>query len=508
MKPLAEAALRNLARDDRRCVDVIVLGAGIAGIGLGLRLLRDGSNSFVVLERSDNVGGTWRDNVYPGVACDVPSHLYCLSWLPNPHWSRLFSSGPEIQAYLENCVDREGLRRKIEFGAEMLSAHWSRKDRRWVVNTPKGVFKGRVLVTATGHLADKFLPDLPGLNSFAGQVLHSAAWPRGLRTAGKKIGVVGTGASAIQIVPELAATAQELVIFQRTAPYVIARGDRAYSDAERRMFAADPQLMNSLRADLFWSAEFNFAQRRRVSPFLERARAAALDHLARQVASAELRAKLTPDYELGCKRVLISDNYYPVMNKTNVMLEASALERLDGKRAISADGNVFELDILIFATGFIATRPPFSTRVFGAEGASLDDVWDRGMEAYRSIAVHGFPNLFIVNGPNTGLGNNSVVYVIEAQIDYVMGALAHMRSAALSTLEPTAEAQQAYMAGVRRRSSQTVWLTGGCKSWYVDARSSLLTLVWPDHAHAFRDENGTFEPRGYACAGLEETLAD
>jgi cation diffusion facilitator CzcD-associated flavoprotein CzcO len=476
---------------------LIIIGAGFAGLGLGMRLRQRGDTDFLVLERAADVGGTWRDNDYPGCACDVPSHLYSFSFRPNPNWSRVFSPGPEIQQYLRECARESGLLPHIRFGTDMLAARWQAECRRWVIETNHGDFEAEVLITATGHLADERLPEVPGLDSFTGEVFHSARWNHQAELKGKRIGVVGSGASAIQVVPQMAEVASELVVFQRSAAYVIPRADRAYTAAEQRLFARDPERMHALRSEFFWNGEYNFAQRRNVPRYLQEAKDLALGHLARQVSDPVLRQKLTPDYEVGCKRLLISNDYFPALSRPNVTLEASALARVEGSQGVAANGASHTLDVLVLDTGFEATRPPFAKRVFGSAGHSLDAQWDQGMQAFDSIAVNGFPNLFILNGPNTGLGHNSVVYIIEAQVDYLLEALDHMRQQQIAVLEADAQAEDAYMDALHQRSQGTVWLAGGCKSWYVDPRSGRLTLVWPDYAHAFRDANGHFHPEGY-----------
>lgn len=479
-------------------VELIVIGAGYGGLGLGIRLKQQGFEDFVILERAQDVGGTWRDNNYPGVACDVPSHLYSFSFLPNPSWSRVFSPGGEIQDYLRRCARDTGMLEHVRFGAEMQEARWDADDGRWIVTTPIGVWRGRYLVTAAGHLADERLPAVPGIDSFRGAAFHSARWDHAVSLDGKRVGVVGSGASAIQIIPEVARIASELVVFQRSAPYVVPRPDRAYSDGEKRLFARDPQSITELRADIFWGAEYNFAQRRAIPQFLAQARDIALRHLEQGIGDETLRKRLTPDYEIGCKRMLISNDYYPTMSRDNVVLEDSALQEIRDGRVIAASGNSHDLDILIFATGFEATQPPFARLVFGNKGQSLADRWDQGMQACDAISVADFPNLFIINGPNTGLGHNSVVYIIEAQVDYILEALAFAHAHDRPVIEVTREAEDRYMDDIHQRSRGTVWLDGGCKSWYVDPRSGRLTLVWPGFAHSFRDENAAFRPQAYS----------
>ena len=482
---------------DSTYTDILIVGAGFGGLGMGIQLKRRGQHGFLIIERANDVGGTWRDNHYPGAACDVPSHLYSFSFRPNPGWSQVFSPGGEIQQYLRDCARDEGLLPHIRFGTPMLDARWNEAERHWTVKTSQGTLSCRILITCPGHLADEHLPEIEGLRDFAGDIFHSARWNHEAALEGKRIGVVGSGASAIQIVPEVADLAGELVVFQRSAPYVIPRSNRQYTAAEKRLFARDPSQLDKLRAELFWGGEYNFAQRRNIPRFVQEAKQAALAHLHDQVKDPELRAALTPNYEIGCKRVLISNDYLPALTRSNVRLEPSALARVSGPVAISARGRRYELDVLVCATGFEATRPPFARLIHGRDGVSLDAHWDKGMQAFDSIAVHGYPNLFIINGPNTGLGHNSVIYIIEAQVDYILEALGYADREQIGVLEADAAEEQRYMASIDGRAQGTVWLAGGCKSWYVDARSRRLTLVWPDFAYAFREANATFHPEGY-----------
>lgn len=479
-------------------VEVAIVGAGFAGLGTGIQLARRGCRSFVILERADDVGGTWRDNTYPGVCCDVPAHLYCFSFLPNPFWSHFFAPGAEIQDYLRHCARSEGLHDHLRFGAEMRGATWDERCRLWRIDTGAGVWWARSLVMAVGRLSEPSHPDIPGLAEFAGPVLHTSGWRPDLDLSGQRIGVVGTGASAAQLVPGLAGSSGGLVVFQRSAPYVVPRGNRAYSADERDRFAREPELLQDARRQLFEEADAAIGQRHRVRPDIDALRARALQHLADNVPDPQLRARLTPDYEIGCKRVLLSDDFYPALNRPDVVLEPSALARLDGSTAVSADGNRHELDAVVLATGFLSTRPPFAARVAGRGGLSLAEHWSDGMTAYASTTVHGFPNMFVLDGPNASLGHNSAIEMIETQIDYVLGALDHLRGSGARDLEVSLDAEQAYTRDIDRRSRSTVWLTGGCRSWYVDERSGRLTLLWPDSARAFRERNGTFDPAPYA----------
>ncbi len=483
----------SAARAGHEDVEVLVVGAGFAGIGLGIRLARAGRRSFAILERAEEVGGTWRDNRYPGVACDIPSHLYSFSFRPKPDWSRVFAPGDEIREYLRECVREEGIGPHVRLGTEALEARWDEEEGRWRVRTNRGDWRARVLVLAAGRLADPRVPDLPGLAAFPGRSFHSARWPEGASVAGARVGVVGTGASAVQLLPHVVREAADVVVFQRSAPYVVPRRDRVYSREERELFARDPDALPELRSRLFWRAEEAFPQRLGAPGRIDALRDLARSHLESHVADPVLRAALTPDYEIGCKRVLLSDDYYAALQEPHVRLEPSALERVEGLRAIAASGRAHELDVLVFATGFQSTRPPYARRVVGRRGELLSEHWSHGMRAYASTVVHGFPNMFVLDGPNASLGHNSAIFMIETQVEYVLGALAHLDASA-RPLEVSAEAEDAYTREIDAASADTVWVRGGCTSWYRDESSGRLTLLWPDFAYAFRDRNGRFDP--------------
>jgi cation diffusion facilitator CzcD-associated flavoprotein CzcO len=480
-------------------VDVAIVGSGFAGLGMGIQLARRGRESFVILERGSDIGGTWRDNRYPGVSCDIPSHLYCFSFAPNPDWSRRFAPGAEIQAYLRASASEADIDGQVRLGAEVRGARW--EDEAWTVQSDAGTWRARALVVATGRLAEPRIPALSGMLDFGGAVFHSARWDDGVELAGRRVGVVGSGCTAAQIVPALADVAESLVVFQRSAPHVVPREDRAYSEAERREFAEDPARMRALRERMFETAEAGLAARHRVQPDLDGLRARAADHLAAQVPDAALRALLTPTYEIGCKRVVISDDFYPALTRANVTLEPAALHHFDGDVAVSRAGGRHALDAVVLATGFLSTRPPIAQRVTGRDGVRLGDRWVEGMFAFASTTVHGFPNMFVLDGPNASLGHNSAVHMIETQINYVLGALDHLSAEPSAALDVSLVAERSYVATLAEMSAGTVWLDGGCNSWYVDERSGKLTLLWPGSARSFRDANGTFDPRPYQLTG-------
>ncbi len=480
-------------------VELLAIGAGFTGIGLGIKLTRQGFHDFVILERAGDVGGTWRDNTYPGVACDVPAHLYSFSFKLNPHWSKIQAPGAEIWKYLRDCVTDEGFSDKIRLNTDVTRATWDEDARRWLVETTNGTWSAKFLVTACGHLSDTRMPNIPGLDSFPGDIFHTARWNHDVSLEGKRIALIGTGASAVQVFPELQEIASSVVLFQRSAPYFFIPSGKhqAFTDAQRRLFERYPQAMRDVRAEIFWYSEGNFPPRIQVPKLLEKARKASLDYLEASISDPELRAKLTPNYEIGCKRILGPGRFYATILQENVTLEASALTRVEGSTVYGAEGNGYEVDAIIFATGFDATEPKFASIIHGIDGESLAESWVDGMKATASITTPGFPNLFITNGPNTSLGHNSAVYIIESQIDYIVDTMNYIHSQGVDTFETTPESEAAYVDSVAARAEGSVWLAGGCNNWYVDRRTHRLTVSWPDFAYQFRQENAHFNPAEY-----------
>jgi cation diffusion facilitator CzcD-associated flavoprotein CzcO len=458
--------------------DIAIVGAGFAGIGLALRLQRSGQTDFTVFERAGAVGGTWRDNTYPGVACDIPAHLYSLSFETNPDWTHVFAQGHEIRDYLERAADE--VRAHIRLDTPVLDMEWDDARTVWMLDTPSGPHTARVLVLACGRLADPAIPAIRGLEGFTGEMFHSARWNHDVDLVGKRVAVVGSGASAVQLMPRIAEAAEHVTLFQRSAPYVVPRADRAYTDAERGLFAKDPAEIARLRSELFWAAEEGFAERAGDPSRTEAARARALAHLASSVTDQTLRELLTPDYEIGCKRVLISNDYYPAFERYGVSLVPSPISAVEAGSAIGADGSAHEVDVIIFATGFLSAEQPYAAHVRGRD-ATLSEHWAGGMRAYASTMVAGFPQLFVLDGPNAGLGHNSAVHMIESQIDFVMKVLA-----AGGEIEVSAASEQSWTDSLDAQAESTVWTTGGCDSWYVDPRNGRLILLWPGFAHTFR----------------------
>ncbi|HEY6423893.1 MAG TPA: NAD(P)/FAD-dependent oxidoreductase [Pseudonocardiaceae bacterium] len=475
---------------------VIVVGTGFAGLGMAIRLRQQGVTDFVVLERAADVGGTWRDNNYPGCACDIPSHLYSFSFELNPSWSRSFSGQQEIWDYLRHCTDRYGVRPHLRFHHDLLDAGWDHAQRRWRVRTTCGELTSDVLVTGTGALSDPSIPEVPGLDCFQGKVFHSARWDLDYDLRGRRVAVVGTGASAIQFVPEIQPDVASLTLFQRTPPWIIPRNDRDYRDVERILYAAMPGLQRLVRAGIYWSRELavlGFASKPRLLTLLEsRSRA----HLRRQVADPGLRARLTPAYTIGCKRILLSDDYLPALTRPNVDLVSSGVVQAGPDWVQAADGTRKQVDAIIFGTGFHVTDLPVAARIRGRQGRTLAEVWSDGAQAHRGTTVAGFPNLFMLVGPNTGLGHSSMLYMIESQLAYTIDALGYLRRTGAAAVEVRPQAQAAYNATIQRRMNRTVWTTGGCASWYLDAQGRNTTL-WPTFTWRFRRATRRFQPAEY-----------
>jgi cation diffusion facilitator CzcD-associated flavoprotein CzcO len=479
-------------RDDPPHLRVAVVGAGFGGLGAATRLRQAGIHDFLVFERAGDVGGTWWDNSYPGCACDVPSHLYSFSFAPNAGWTRSFSPQPEIWAYLRDCARRHGVLPHLRLRHEVRQAAWDERRRRWRVVTDRGEWTADVLVAATGPLNAPKLPALPGLPGFQGRVFHSARWDHDHDLTGRQVAVVGTGASAAQFIPEIQPRVGRLRVFQRTAPWVLPRRDRALTGAERWLFRTVPATQRLARSSIYWAREgitaaFLHPRAMRLPQRL------ALRHLRRAVPDPALRARLTPDYTLGCKRVLLSNDYLPALTRPNVELVTAAIREVRPHGILTDDGVEHPADTIIFGTGFHATDPPVAELVRGRDGRTLAEAWAGSPKAHLGVAVAGFPNLFLLLGPNTGLGSTSVVLMIEAQVEYLLRALAFMRAAGVATVEPRPEAQEAFVAEVDGRLRPTVWSAGGCASWYID-RTGRIAALWPGLTWTYRRRLRRFDP--------------
>jgi cation diffusion facilitator CzcD-associated flavoprotein CzcO len=505
-----QPAPHGAAPDTAREVGVAIIGSGFAGLGMAITLKRRGETDFVVLERAGDVGGTWRDNTYPGAACDVQSNLYSFSFALNPDWGRSYSEQPEIQAYLQGVADRFDVRRHCVFGADVTSARWDDAAQRWLVSTTAGDFRARVLVSAAGALADPTYPEIPGLDSFAGTVMHSARWNADHDLTGERVAVIGTGASAIQVVPAIQPIVASIAVYQRTPAWVVPRTDHPVKPVMRRLYRFVPGLQMGIRAALYLLREFlviGLTKRRR---FLQPVARLARAHLHRQVRDPKLRAALTPDYTIGCKRILISNDYFPAVAAPNAELVTAGIAEIRPHSIVTKDGVERPTDTIVLATGFHVTDLPIAEKICGRGGRSLADVWSGGMVSNRSSTIAGFPNLFLLVGPNVGVGHTSMVYMIESQVAYVDDALRTMDAEGLAVLETTPEAQEAYRRLIAEKSRGTVWLGGGCASWYLDEHGHNTTL-WPDFTFRFRKLTRTLDRENYvgipAAAGDRSDVA-
>jgi cation diffusion facilitator CzcD-associated flavoprotein CzcO len=477
-------------------VRVAVVGCGFAGLGMAIKLREIGVEDFVVLERRGDVGGTWYDNTYPGCQCDVPSHLYSYSFAPNPDWSRTFSMQPEIEAYLRRCARDFGVLGHVRVNCEVTGAGWDEPRGRWRVETSDGTLEADVLVSGVGALSEPSVPELPGLERFRGASWHSAQWDHGHDLAGERVAVVGTGASAIQFVPKIQPQAARVHVFQRTAPWLMPHADRPISGLERRLFRRVPALQRLMRDAIYWAREsfvVGFMHPRLMELAAERI---ARRHLRKHVPDPELRRKLTPRYRMGCKRVLISNDYLPALQRGNVEVVTDCIAEVRERSIVTTDGTEREVDTIIFGTGFKVIDMPVAERIRGRDGRTLAEVWAGTPQAHHGIAIAGFPNLFMLLGPNTGLGHTSVVFMIEAQIAYVVDALRTLQRHGAAVAEVRREAQAASTREVQERLRGTVWNTGGCASWYLDAKGT-NAVIWPGFTWRYKQRTLRFDAEAY-----------
>ena len=476
-------------------VEILVIGAGFSGLGTAIRLKQAGHEDFLVLERGDDVGGTWHWNTYPGCGCDVPSHLYSYSFAPNPEWTRTYTRQPEIRAYLRRCADDFGVRPYVRTQTTVKSAVWDEDAARWDVETTRGPVRARVLIAAMGPLNHPKTPDVPGLDSFEGHTMHSARWDHDYDLRGKRVASIGTGASAIQYVPSIQPEVEQLHVFQRTPPWVLPHTDRPTTSIERRLYRRFPALQRLVRGAVYTGRETNvvgFVKNPRLMGVIERL---ARRHMSRQVPDPELRAKVTPDYTIGCKRILPSNRWYPALAEPNVELVAGGVTEVRPHSVVGSDGVEREVDTIIFGTGFSVTDMPLGRLVRGRGGRTLDEHWRGSPNAHLGTAIPGFPNLFMLLGPNTGLGHSSMIYMIESQVAHVMDALRVMRERDLGTVEVRADVAERFNEAVDRKLQGTVWNTG-CASWYLDDTGRNATL-WPDWTFRFRRRTARFDPTEY-----------
>ncbi|MFO0612771.1 MAG: SDR family NAD(P)-dependent oxidoreductase [Polyangiaceae bacterium] len=485
------------SRADQHHHEIVIIGAGPSGVGAAIRLLERGHPDFVVLEKAADVGGTWRDNTYPGCACDVPSALYSYSFAPNPDWSRAFAEQPEIRRYIERTADERGVRPHLRTGTEVRRATFREADRLWELETSRGTYTCRFLIGASGPWHQPRMPEVEGLERFRGPAFHSARWDHSVELEGKRVAVIGTGASAIQFIPKIQPKARALHVYQRTATWVLPKPDHRVPAIERALFRALPIAQEALRR-----AEFSLLDATNVG-FRRPALLRALERigrfeLRRKVPDPARRALLTPSFTLGCKRVLLSNDYYPAMSRPNVELHPTAVRAIHERGVEDASGAITEVDAIIFGTGFHITDPPIAGLVVGRGARSLADVWRGSPEAYRGTTVSGFPNFFLLLGPNLGTGHSSAFSILEAQIEYVLGALDHARREKLESLEVRADVQAAYNAEIQAALAGTVYNAGGCSSYYID-RNGRNSFSWPWTTARMIESLRTFVAKDYVA---------
>ena len=514
---------------------IAIIGTGFSGLGMAIKLKEAGYNDFVILEQSDDIGGTWHQNHYPGCACDVQSALYSFSFEQNPNWSRMYAQQHEIKAYLKHCAEKYGLMKHIRLNTHVAGARFDETHQRWVVETcdsptlwaymqERGVKPGDrldrtdkglpefttlradILVSGMGGLSTPAYPEIKGIESFTGKRFHSQDWDHDYDLRGKRVAVIGTGASAIQFVPEVAKQAAKVDLYQRTPPWIMPKPDRAIRPVETRVFRMFPQTLNAFRQSIYWSLEarvLGFVGNPRI---LKLGELQARRHIRNQIPDKALRRKVTPDFHFGCKRVLISNNYYPALAQDHVDVVTEGIREVQGNTVIDGQGNKRQVDCIIYGTGFRAQDPIPAGMIFGRNGQDLLDAWKDGAEAYKGTTISGFPNFFMLMGPNTGLGHSSMVYMIESQIQYVLDALQKMRRQQWSSMEVKPDAQSRYNASIHAKLGDSVWQTG-CKSWYVNENGKNTTL-WPGFTWQFRQQTRRFDAAQYLVRAPESGVSE
>lgn len=477
---------------------IAIIGSGFAGLGMAIRLKQSGEHDFVILERADEIGGTWRDNAYPGCAVDVQSHLYSFSFAPNPEWTQLYSPQAEIWAYQQRLVEEHGLLEHIRFGHDVTAGDWDDAAGTWTLQTSGGAVCSRFVVSGMGPLSNPIPPDIPGLDTFAGTMFHSAKWEHEHDLTGKRVAVIGTGSSAAQFVPAIAPTVGHLDVFQRTPGWIFPRLNRGITGVERFLYRRFPAVQRGVRRKQMVQHEglglvIKNPARARIIEVICNAR------MKRQVADPVLREKLTPSYRAGCKRIIIADDWYPALTRSNVDVVTDPIAEVRAQGVVTADGTVHEADVLVLGTGFEIM--PVADPLRGRDGRSLTEYWGRQREAYVGTTVANFPNYFMLVGPNTGTGHTSVLLYAEAQIEYVLQALGHVDRTGASAIEVRFERQRAFSDDIRERLQSTVWLQGGCASWYLNADGG-SSVIWPGTTFEFEKAVKVLDPSDYVLHGV------
>lgn len=479
-----------------RTPSVIIIGTGFGGLCMAMRLKQAGIDTFTILEKASGVGGTWRDNTYPGAACDVQSHFYSYSFEPKHDWSRKFGLQHEILGYMEHCVKKYRLAEHICFNTEVTEARFDEASNHWVVQTHTGeTYTTDILVTATGQLNQPAYPRIPGMDDFRGKVFHSARWDHSYDLRGKRVAVIGTGASAIQFVPEIVPQVKSLSLFQRSAAWVLPKPDRPFKPWEQTLFKRIPAWDRLYRYLIYWKNESRALAFTRFNGLLELFAWQARREARRQVTDLNKLKHLIPDYQIGCKRILISNDWYPAVNKAHVELVTNPIERITETGVTTRDGKSREVDAIIYGTGFAASEFLSPMRITGRNGLPLNDAWREGARAYKGISIAGFPNLFMLYGPNTNLAHNSIVYMLESQVRYVMSCIDALRRRPGTAMDVKPQPQDDFSESVQTGLKDSVWASG-CSSWYLD-KNGRNTVNWPGFTFTYRLTTRQVNPSDY-----------
>lgn len=463
---------------------VLIIGSGFGGQCAAVNLLKAGIDDFRLLERRDFLGGTWCQNTYPGAAVDVPSPLYSLSFAPY-RWTQMFAAQAELHQYTEHVIERFGLRERVELQTNVERIEWDDAERRWSVHTSKGIFYAQFVINASGPLSQPVIPPFPGLDRFQGKTFHTNNWDHSYDYRGKRVAIVGSGASAAQVTPAIAAEVEQLHVFQRTPHWVLPRADRRFGPFQRWLLGVKPAY-KLLRWLLYWQFETRVIAFKYSKPAIHLVQRQALRFLKQQVPDPVLRAKLTPDFTIGCKRVLLSSTYYPALTRPNVTLHSreQGIAEIDETGIITTDGQHIEVDLIVWSTGYDATDGVVSYPVTGRQGVQLKEVWSEYPRAYLGTSLPDFPNLFIVTGPNTGIGHTSALFIIEAQMNYILDCIHTLQSKGLRSIEVRSDAERTYTAMIHREMERTVWKSGGCHSWY-QSKSGHVIAIFPGFSFSY-----------------------
>lgn len=464
--------------------NVAIIGTGFGGLGMAINLKKAGEDDFVVLERAEGVGGTWRDNHYPGAACDVQSHLYSFSFEPKHDWTRKFAEQPEIRGYLNDCADKYDVRKHIRFSTELQSAEFDEASGLWTLQTSGGVVVARSVVMANGPLSQPATPNLPGLENFKGTTFHSAQWNHDHNLQGERVAVIGTGASAIQFVPKVVPQASEFYLFQRSGAWVTPKADRKFFAFEQWLFKNLPIYDRAYRYWIYWLNEVRALGFTTAQIALKAFGLLGKYAINKAIKDKEKRRKVTPDWNIGCKRILLSNDYFPALAQEHVDIIDTGIERVEENAIITNDGRRVEVDTIIFGTGFKATDFLSPVDFKGLNGIDLNEAWKNGVTAYKGINLSGFPNLHLIYGPNTNLSHNSAVFMLECQMQHIKQAVLAMKANGWKYIDARKEAELAWDAAVQKKLKTSVWASG-CSSWYIDSTGKIVNM-WPGFTFTYR----------------------